>query len=169
MSPFGGIATIVPASDYVSTFRGEGVEPDLVALAVADHVLTLRGRDVQDWVCARREVLEESPPAQWIPPRSHSRHSHATGPSSRAAISADPPASLLICTRGLVNVASDFFDGIPGDRDTFGAGRARRGQCGRAPARDSPPPSRNAQDRRGACAVERELPEPNRTRQGKRE
>jgi hypothetical protein len=30
----------VPAWDYVSTFRGEGVEPGLVALAVADHVLT---------------------------------------------------------------------------------------------------------------------------------
>src|SRR5712691_6745387 len=45
LSRFGGIATIVPASDCVSTFRGEGVEPDLVALAVADHVLTLRGRD----------------------------------------------------------------------------------------------------------------------------
>ena len=30
MSPSAGIATIVPASDYVSTFRGEGVEPDLV-------------------------------------------------------------------------------------------------------------------------------------------
>src|SRR5438128_11097950 len=34
MSPSGGIATIVPASDYVSAFRGEGVEPDLVALPV---------------------------------------------------------------------------------------------------------------------------------------
>jgi hypothetical protein len=42
-SLFGGIATIVPASDYVSTFRGEGVEPDVAALAVADHVLTFRG------------------------------------------------------------------------------------------------------------------------------
>ncbi len=36
MSPSGGSATIVPASDYVSTFRGEGVGPDLVGLAVAD-------------------------------------------------------------------------------------------------------------------------------------
>jgi hypothetical protein len=43
VSSSGGIATIVPASDYVSKFRGEGVEPDLVALAVADHVLTFRG------------------------------------------------------------------------------------------------------------------------------
>jgi hypothetical protein len=31
----------VPASDYVSTFRGEGVQPDLVGLAVADHVCFL--------------------------------------------------------------------------------------------------------------------------------
>jgi hypothetical protein len=34
LSRFGGTATMVPASDYVSTFRGEGVEPDLVALPV---------------------------------------------------------------------------------------------------------------------------------------
>jgi hypothetical protein len=34
LSLFGGSATIVPASDYVSTFRGEGVEPDLVTLPV---------------------------------------------------------------------------------------------------------------------------------------
>src|SRR5712691_8380224 len=45
LSLFGGIATIVPGSDCVSTFRGEGVEPDLVALALANHVLTLPGRD----------------------------------------------------------------------------------------------------------------------------
>jgi len=32
----------LPASDNVSTFRGDGVEPDVVALAVADHVLTFR-------------------------------------------------------------------------------------------------------------------------------
>jgi hypothetical protein len=38
LARFGGKATSEPASDYVSTFRGEGVEPDLVALAVADHV-----------------------------------------------------------------------------------------------------------------------------------
>jgi hypothetical protein len=31
---------VLPASDNVSTFRGEGVEPDVVALAVADYVLT---------------------------------------------------------------------------------------------------------------------------------
>jgi hypothetical protein len=31
LSRFGGIATILSGSDYVSTFRGEGVEPDLVA------------------------------------------------------------------------------------------------------------------------------------------
>ena len=41
-SPFGGKATIVPASDY-QRFAAKGVEPDLVALAVADHVLTFRG------------------------------------------------------------------------------------------------------------------------------
>jgi hypothetical protein len=34
MSLFGGSATVVPASGYVSTFCGEGVEPDLVALPV---------------------------------------------------------------------------------------------------------------------------------------
>jgi hypothetical protein len=34
LSRFGGSATIVPASDYVSTFRDEGVKPDLVALPV---------------------------------------------------------------------------------------------------------------------------------------
>jgi hypothetical protein len=44
LSRFGGIATIVPASDYVSTFRGEGVGPDLVGLAVADHVSLPDGR-----------------------------------------------------------------------------------------------------------------------------
>jgi hypothetical protein len=31
----------VPATDYVSTFRGEGVQRDLVGLAVADHVCFL--------------------------------------------------------------------------------------------------------------------------------
>ena len=34
MSRCGGIATSVSASDYVRTFRGAGVEPDLVALPV---------------------------------------------------------------------------------------------------------------------------------------
>jgi hypothetical protein len=34
LSCFGGVATIVSASDYVSTFRGAGVEPDLVAVPV---------------------------------------------------------------------------------------------------------------------------------------
>jgi hypothetical protein len=42
MSPSGGKATIESASDYVSTFRGEGVEPDLVALPVGLR-LTFRG------------------------------------------------------------------------------------------------------------------------------
>jgi hypothetical protein len=32
----------LPASVNVSAFRGEGVEPDVVALAVADDVLTFR-------------------------------------------------------------------------------------------------------------------------------
>jgi hypothetical protein len=41
MSLFGGKATIVFASDYVSTFRGEGVEPDLVC---AVNVHFQRGR-----------------------------------------------------------------------------------------------------------------------------
>ena len=39
----GGNATIVPASDYVSTFRGEGVEPDLVALPVGLRFDVSRG------------------------------------------------------------------------------------------------------------------------------
>ena len=30
------------ASDNVSTFRGDGVEPEVVALAVANHVLSFR-------------------------------------------------------------------------------------------------------------------------------
>jgi len=34
MSSSGGKATVVLASDYVSTFRGEWVEPDLVAVPV---------------------------------------------------------------------------------------------------------------------------------------
>jgi hypothetical protein len=47
LSRFGGIATVVPASDYVLTFRGEkGLSPDLVALGVADHVLTFRGDEL---------------------------------------------------------------------------------------------------------------------------
>jgi len=33
VSRLGGSATIVRASDYVSTFRGERVEPDLVGVA----------------------------------------------------------------------------------------------------------------------------------------
>jgi hypothetical protein len=41
LSRSGGSGSIGPASDYVSTFRGEGVEPDLVGLAVADHVCFL--------------------------------------------------------------------------------------------------------------------------------
>ena len=51
MSRFGGKATIMPASDYVSTFRGERVEPDLVALAVADHVLTFRRDGLRTATC----------------------------------------------------------------------------------------------------------------------
>jgi hypothetical protein len=43
VSSSGGIATIVPASDYVSTFRGEGVEPDLVALPVGLRFYVSRG------------------------------------------------------------------------------------------------------------------------------
>jgi hypothetical protein len=43
LSRFGGSATIVPAPDYVSTFRGEGVEPDLVALPVGLRFDVSRG------------------------------------------------------------------------------------------------------------------------------
>src|SRR5438046_4197735 len=42
-SPFGGEATIGPRRTTFQRFAAKGVEPDLVALAVADHVLTFRG------------------------------------------------------------------------------------------------------------------------------
>jgi hypothetical protein len=45
-SRFGGSATIVSASDYVSSFRGEGVEPDLVALPVGLRFDVSRGMSV---------------------------------------------------------------------------------------------------------------------------
>jgi len=44
LSRFGGKATFVTVQDYVSKFRGEGVGPDLVGLAVADHVSLPDGR-----------------------------------------------------------------------------------------------------------------------------
>jgi hypothetical protein len=48
MSHFGGKATVVLASDYVSTFRGEWVEPDLVAVPVGLRFYVFRERLMAD-------------------------------------------------------------------------------------------------------------------------
>jgi hypothetical protein len=53
LSRFGGKATVVLASDYVSTFRGEWVEPDLVAVPVGLRFYVFRERLMADALVGR--------------------------------------------------------------------------------------------------------------------
>ena len=68
-----------------------------------------------------------------------------------------------------VSVASDFFDEAQGGYELSYPGDGRRGRRRRAAPGDPPPATRDPQDRRRAGGAERELPEPDRAREGERE